>query len=167
MQTKYWQTWSVFQPHPWSLPGPSFPRLLHGWVAGLLVKRCSALVKNVSGHPKRIFGCHRNDASWRQEILLFMDLVSSWNQKQMCSEKLWSNLKCNWRCEHVQICSTVYLAFMYWMYWFPKFEPVIALYFEEVLGKRWGETIQALRGDTICVNATAVISSFNLFWVMA
>lgn len=53
------------------------------------------------------------------------------------------------------------------MYWFPKFEPVIALYFEEVLGNRWGETIQALRGDTICVKATAFISSFNLFWVMA
>ena len=56
---------------------------------------------------------------------------------------------------------------MYWMYWFPEFEPVIALYFEEVLGNHWGKTIQALRGDTICVNATAGISSFNLFWVMA
>ena len=31
------------------IPRKAVLRLLHGWVAGLLVKRCSALVKNVPG----------------------------------------------------------------------------------------------------------------------
>ena len=47
---KFWgwsiQGWKQTMCYPWI---HGVLRLLHGWVAGLLVKRCSALVKNVPG----------------------------------------------------------------------------------------------------------------------
>ncbi len=145
---------------PMKPPRPIFHRLLHGWVAGLLVKRCSALVKNVLGRPKK---------SW--DVIEMMQVeergIFVHGGKFLESADMLRRTDLKWfevleRCEHVQL-----------FIWRLCIECIDFLNLSQLgrftLKKSWAitgakrKTIQALRGDTICGKATAVISSCNLF----